>query len=485
MKKSVAGTNMVIRGIGPYILSGYSFMERVLDKLNDIIRFVFYFWLTALFYISVKKCYWTEGKSKAKLFLMSMFTSPLVIYLEAGLISSLILDTALSKYVDTSFDRGMQSGLSIIIMGVVFALFYLMMTLLFAWLGGKWLKVEKSSVVFLCLMYSTIYIISIKKLGADAYGAAPFLWELLDFTGRLIIYLAVWLFYKLDVLTLSEMPYNRVKVNWKVFILPPAIFTFCYTMFLSEMIFDADILEWKMILAIHLFSSVIVFLFIWAFHVIIKNLNATNVAIKAKEEAEKAREEVKELSVEVMEALAHTIDAKDEYTRGHSIRVAKYSRMIADKMGMSPEDSENVYYMGLLHDLGKIGVPNEIINSPTKLTDEQYDVIKTHPVLGYDILSEIKSRPDLVIGARWHHERYDGKGYPDGKSGEDIPIMARIIAVADSYDAMTSNRSYRKYMPQDKVRSEIEKNMGTQFDPKVAECMMQIMDEDKEYKLHE
>ena len=395
-------------------------MERVLDKLNDIIRTVFYFWLTALFYFSVKKCYWTEGKSKVKLFLLSMFTSPLLTYLGAGAISGLIIDTALSKYVGTSYDRGMQSGLSIIIMGVVFALFYLMMTLLFAWLGGKWLKAEKSSVVFLYLMFSTIYIISVKKLGVDADVSAPFLWELLDFIGRLIIYLAVWLFYRLDVLTLSEMSHVRVKVNWKIFILPPAIFTFCYTMFLSEMIFDADILEWKMILSIHLFSSVIVFLFIWAFHVIIKNLNATNVAIKAKEEAEKAREEVKELSVEVMEALAHTIDAKDEYTRGHSVRVANYSRMIADKMGMSPEDSENVYYMGLLHDLGKIGVPNEIINSPTKLTDEQYAVIKTHPGLGFDILSEIKSRPDLVIGARWHHERYDGKGYPDGKSGEDV-----------------------------------------------------------------
>ena len=107
------------------------------------------------------------------------------------------------------------------------------------------------------------------------------------------------------------------------------------------------------------------------------------------------------------------------------------------------------------------------------------------PLLGADTLSEIKSRPDLVIGARWHHERYDGKGYPDGKSGEDIPILARIIAVADSYDAMTSNRSYRKYMPQDKVRSEIEKNMGTQFDPKVAECMLRIIGEDVSYELHE
>ena len=211
---------------------------------------------------------------------------------------------------------------------------------------------------------------------------------------------------------------------------------------------------------------------------IIKNIAATDEALKAKEE-------VKTLSVEVMEALAHTIDAKDEYTKGHSIRVAKYSKMIAEKMGLSPEECENVYYMGLLHDIGKIGVPNEIINSPTKLTDDEYAVIKTHPVLGYDILAEIKSRPDLSIGARWHHERFDGKGYPDNKNGDSIPLFARIIAVADSYDAMTSNRSYRKLLSQETVRSEIENNSGTQFDPEVAKCMLAIIDDDVEYKLHE
>lgn len=161
------------------------------------------------------------------------------------------------------------------------------------------------------------------------------------------------------------------------------------------------------------------------------------------------------------------------------------SRMIAEKMGLSAEDCENIYYMGLLHDIGKIGVPNEIINKPAKLNDEEYSVIKLHPVLGYDILLEIKSRPELSIGARWHHERYDGKGYPDGKSGEEIPFFDRIISVADSYDAMTSNRSYRNYMPQATVREELEKNMGTQFEPKVAKCMITIIDEDTEYMLHE
>ncbi len=149
----------------------------------------------------------------------------------------------------------------------------------------------------------------------------------------------------------------------------------------------------------------------------VRNVNHINRIDSQNREIKIARDNIKELSVEVMEALAHTIDAKDEYTRGHSVRVAKYSRMIAERLNLSSEECENVYYMALLHDIGKIGVPNEIINSTTKLTDDEYAVIKTHPGVGYDILAEIKSRPDLSIGARWHHERYDGKGYPNGKKG--------------------------------------------------------------------
>ena len=194
---------------------------------------------------------------------------------------------------------------------------------------------------------------------------------------------------------------------------------------------------------------------------------------------------IKDLTVEVMEALAKTIDAKDKYTNGHSLRVAIYSRMIAMRLGLSKEDQEKIYYMGLMHDIGKIAIPLEIINKPTRLTDEEYEVIKTHPVKGYEILSEIKSMPELITGARWHHERYDGKGYPDGIAGEEIPFLARIIAVADSYDTMTSNRSYRKYLPQDVVRAEIEKNSGTQFDPQAAQAMLEIIDKDKKYMLHE
>jgi putative two-component system response regulator len=141
--------------------------------------------------------------------------------------------------------------------------------------------------------------------------------------------------------------------------------------------------------------------------------------------------------------------------------------------------------MGLLHDVGKIGVPDAVINKPGRLTDDEFAKIKNHPVMGARILKKIREMPKLVTGARWHHERYDGRGYPDGLKGTDIPEEARIIGVADAYDAMTSNRSYRDSMPQEKVREQIESGKGTQFDPKFADIMLQMIDEDTEYKMRE
>ena len=138
-----------------------------------------------------------------------------------------------------------------------------------------------------------------------------------------------------------------------------------------------------------------------------------------------------------------------------------------------------------MHDIGKIGIPDTIINKPGKLTDEEFAIIKQHPVIGSEILKSIESMPEVSVGARWHHERYDGKGYPDGLKGEAIPEIARIICVADAYDAMTSNRSYRKYLAQDVVREQIVQGRGTQFDRVVADKMLEIIDSDKDYKYHE
>jgi putative two-component system response regulator len=201
--------------------------------------------------------------------------------------------------------------------------------------------------------------------------------------------------------------------------------------------------------------------------------------------AEQRRKSMERLSLQMVQALANTIDAKDAYTNGHSTRVAKYSVMIAEKMGYADEELERLRYAALLHDIGKIGIPREIINKTSRLTDEEYEIIKTHPVIGENILKEITEIPDISIGARWHHERYDGKGYPDHLSGDEIPKLARIIGVADAYDAMTSNRSYRGVLAQDIVYGEVEKGKGTQFAPEIADVMLKIMDEDKEYLLHE
>lgn len=185
------------------------------------------------------------------------------------------------------------------------------------------------------------------------------------------------------------------------------------------------------------------------------------------------------------EALATAIDAKDKYTHGHSTRVADYSVKIARALGKSEEDVQKVYYAALLHDVGKIGVSDTIINKDGKLTDEEFAQIKLHTVHGNKILSRISESPYLSIGAHYHHERYDGRGYPTGLKGEDIPEIARIIAVADSYDAMTSKRSYRDPLPQQKVREELFKGVGTQFDPEFARLMISFIDQDTSYTMQE
>ncbi len=201
--------------------------------------------------------------------------------------------------------------------------------------------------------------------------------------------------------------------------------------------------------------------------------------------AEQRRESVERLSMQMVQALANAIDAKDSYTNGHSTRVAEYAVMLAEKMGYTGEQLERLHYAALLHDIGKIGIPREIINKPSRLTDEEYEIIKTHPVIGANILKEVSEIPEISVGARWHHERYDGKGYPDHLAGEEIPELARIIGVADAYDAMTSKRSYRGVLSQETVLGELKKGMGTQFDPRIAEIMIERVKEDKDYTLHE
>ena len=207
-----------------------------------------------------------------------------------------------------------------------------------------------------------------------------------------------------------------------------------------------------------------------------------------KHEIELIRTEQKNMQLlfkQTATALANAIDAKDKYTHGHSRRVAEYSVKIAKYAKKTEKECEELYFAALLHDVGKIGIKDSIINKEGKLTDEEYGAIKTHPVIGMQILSSISQSPYLSIGAHYHHERYDGHGYPAGLKGEDIPDIARIIAVADAYDAMTSRRSYRDPIPQQLVREEFVKGIGTQFDPNYARIMLHLIDLDSEYMMRE
>ena len=215
------------------------------------------------------------------------------------------------------------------------------------------------------------------------------------------------------------------------------------------------------------------------------NLLKTRAELTEAREHEAAALAKEQLSREVMMALSKAVDAKDHYTNGHSERVAKYAKEIARRMGMSDKEQDEIYELGLLHDIGKIGIPEAIINKVGKLSPEEFDEIKNHTVIGWDILKTISEIPYLSTGAKWHHERFDGTGYPDGLSGTDIPVEARIICLADSYDAMTSKRSYSSPRSQDVVRAEIVNCSGTQFDPDIAKYLLDMIDEDKDYQLRE
>ena len=191
-------------------------------------------------------------------------------------------------------------------------------------------------------------------------------------------------------------------------------------------------------------------------------------------------DQINRMTFETIEAISSTIDAKDEYTKGHSNRVAEYSVIIAKELGVEDDKLSDIRYIALLHDIGKIGVPDAILKKRGRLDNIEYEEMKRHTVAGENILSGVGTIPDLMIGAKYHHERYDGKGYPSGLKGEDIPFIARIIAVADAFDAMTTDRVYRKRLPPDVVMSELEKGKGAQFDPKIVQVFIDYLGVHKE-----
>ena len=207
----------------------------------------------------------------------------------------------------------------------------------------------------------------------------------------------------------------------------------------------------------------------------IKAVEQMNIIKKINNELQETNAKLEKAYLETIETLRFTVEAKDTYTRGHSDRVSEYSVLLGKYLGLSDDDIHLLRVGGLFHDIGKIGVPDSILLKTSKLTDDEYSEIKNHPKIGAQILSNATIFEKAIPIVKHHHERYDGFGYPEKLSGENIPYLARIAAVADSFDAMTSRRTYRDSMPLDVVKVELEKNKGTQFDPNIADKFLDIL----------
>ncbi len=210
----------------------------------------------------------------------------------------------------------------------------------------------------------------------------------------------------------------------------------------------------------------------------LKSVDQMHLISQINEELKDKNDELEKAYLDTIGILRYTVEAKDTYTRGHSDRVSEYSVLIGKKLGLDDNTLHILKIGGLFHDIGKIGIPDSILTKDSKLDDNEYSQIKEHPVIGAHILGDAEVFKDIIPMVKHHHERYDGKGYPSQLKGEDIPYIARIAAVADSFDAMTSRRTYRDSLPIDVVIAELEKCSGTQFDPKIDSAFLDILKND-------
>ena len=234
-----------------------------------------------------------------------------------------------------------------------------------------------------------------------------------------------------------------------------------------------DIRNIEIQFAVIIYSFVFAYLSSVIYNDIVKENEKYLVSINEKQK------QLERVTLQTITTIANIIDAKDEYTKGHSYRVAEYSSMLAEELGYSPERVSDIKYIGLLHDIGKIGIPDSILNKPGKLSDSEYALMRKHAEIGGNILEGNNMLVGIDQGAKYHHERFDGRGYPEGLKGEDIPEIARIIGIADAYDAMTSNRIYRKRLTDETVMSEIKRSAGTQFDPRIAGVFVKMIEDGK------
>ena len=212
----------------------------------------------------------------------------------------------------------------------------------------------------------------------------------------------------------------------------------------------------------------------------LKSVNQMRIIENMNKKLDEANSQLKEAYYGTIESLRLAVDAKDSYTRGHSDRVSYYSVLIGKELGLSYDDIDILKQGALFHDIGKIGIPDAILQKPSKLTDDEYDDIKNHPSIGAKIIGPAKIFEPLIPMVLYHHERFDGRGYPAGLKGEEIPLMARIVCIADTFDAMTSDRAYRPRFTVVKAMEEIENNKGTQFDPELVDAFMIAMRNNKE-----
>ena len=210
----------------------------------------------------------------------------------------------------------------------------------------------------------------------------------------------------------------------------------------------------------------------------IKSIEQMNTIKKINEELKDKNDELEKAYLDTIGILRYTVEAKDPYTRGHSDRVSEFSVLIGEHMGLDEATIHTLRIGGLFHDIGKIGIPDSILLKESKLNDEEYSQIKNHPTIGAHMIGDSDIFKDIIPIVKHHHERYDGKGYPSQLSGENIPLTARITAVSDTFDAMTSKRTYRNALPLEVVKSEIERCSGTQFDPEIAQVFLRILDND-------
>ena len=212
----------------------------------------------------------------------------------------------------------------------------------------------------------------------------------------------------------------------------------------------------------------------------IKSIKQMREIQRINEELSEAKDQLEKAYLESIQTLRYTVEAKDTYTRGHSDRVSEFAVLIGQKMGLSEAELKTLKIGGLFHDIGKIGIPDSILLKETKLSDDEYSEIKHHPSIGAHILSNATIFADIIPIVKYHHERYDGRGYPENLVGENIPLLARITSVADAFDAMSSRRTYRNNLDIDIIKEEIRKNRGTQFDPKAADIFLDILENEFE-----